>query len=172
MLTFLRITGEFLLRHWRALVLLAVIAALISAGYAWKAHNARQAAELARLQAANVALVANVAALKANERVVTEYVDRVKVVAGRTRTIIREVPVYVTPVAEAGCTITDGFVRVHDAAAQGVIPDPSRNPDAPAPGVALSTVAETVADNYGTAHEIAAQLKALQDWIRAQQAIH
>ena len=45
------------------------------------------------------------------------------------------------------------------------------NPDAPAPGVALSTVASTVTDNYTTCHTTAAQLSALQDWVRGLQAI-
>ena len=38
--------------------------------------------------------------------------------------------------------------------------------DAPAPGVALSAVAETVADNYTACHATAAQLTALQDHVR------
>ena len=157
-----------------------VILAVVSSLYGVHRFNEwREARSLAHYKAENIALQADNAALKvalerekATERVVTQYVDRVKVVEGRTRTIIKEIPVYVTPAADAGCVIPVGFVRVHDAAAQGAVPVPSGNPDAPAPGVALSTVAETVTGNYGTAHEIAEQLKALQDWIRAQQAIH
>ena len=37
--------------------------------------------------------------------------------------------------------------------------------------VALSTVAETVTENYGTCHENAAQLEALQEWVRAQEGV-
>ena len=158
-------------RHWKPLALIALMLGLVATGYAWKAHNAAQAEKIAWLTAEAGRLATELGREKVNVKVVTKYVDRVQVVQGRTRTIIKEVPVYVTPAADAGCTITDGFVRVHDAAATGIVPESTGNPDAPAPGVALSTVAETVTENYGTAHEIAEQLKALQDWIRAQQAL-
>ena len=154
------------LRHWKPLALVAVIAALIAAGYGWKAHNARQAAELADAQNKIRALTLAVKQAEATERVVTKYVDRVKVVAGRTRVIIKEIPVYVpadTPDLPAG------FRVVHDSAAQGVIPDPARIADA-AP-VPVQDAAETIVTNYGTCHETAEQVIALQDWIRAQQAV-
>jgi hypothetical protein len=61
---------------------------------------------------------------------------------------------------------------VHNAAAENVpLAEPARDPDAPAPGVALSTVAETVAGNYATCHETAEQLTALQDYVRTWQGI-
>ncbi len=64
------------------------------------------------------------------------------------------------------CAINRGFVRLHDAAAAGELPEPTRDPDAPAPGIALSAVAGTVAANYQTCHENAEQLRALQAWVR------
>ena len=107
-----------------------------------------------------------------SQRVVTEYVDRVRVVQERGNTIIKEVPTHVTATADAACPVPVGFVRVHNAAAQNMPLDPAPgNPDAPAPGVALSTVASTVTDNYTTCHTTAAQLSALQDWVRGLQAI-
>ena len=68
--------------------------------------------------------------------------------------------------ADAACTINRGFVRLHDAAAAGDLPEPARGVDATAAGLALSTVAGTVAANYQTCHENAEQLRALQTWIR------
>lgn len=106
------------------------------------------------------------------ERVVTVYVDRVRTVRERGATITREIPIHVTAKADAACPVPAGFVRVHDAAAQGVPLDPSAgDPDAPVPGLALSGVAATVAGNYTACHETAAQLTALQDWVRGLQAI-
>lgn len=106
------------------------------------------------------------------ERVITQYVDRVRVVRERGTTITREVPVYVTAKADAACPVPVGFVRVHNSAAQNLpLGEPAGNPDAPTPGVALSTVATTVASNYTTCHETAQQLTALQDWVRGLQAI-
>ena len=58
------------------------------------------------------------------------------------------------------------WLSLHDAAAAGEVPEPARDADAPAEGLALSAVAATVVTNYQTCHENAEQLKALQDWIR------
>jgi len=41
-------------------------------------------------------------------------------------------------------------VRLHNAAAAGELPEPARDADATAAGIALSTVAGTVAANYQT----------------------
>jgi hypothetical protein len=99
-------------------------------------------------------------------KVVTEYVDRVRVVREKGDTIIKEVPVYVPVQADASCTINRGFVRLHDAAAAGDLPEPARDADAAPAGLALSAVAGTVANNYQTCHENAEQLRALQTWVR------
>ena len=72
--------------------------------------------------------------------------------------------------ADAACTINRGFVRLHDAAAAGELPEPARDTDAAAAGLALSTVAGTVAANYQTCHENAEQLRALQGWVREMDA--
>jgi len=101
------------------------------------------------------------------QRVVSQYIDRVTVVRDRGQTIIREVPVYVTQTADAQCPVPVGFVRMHDAAAAGTVPDPGSagDVDAAAPGITLSGVASTVAYNYTTCHEIREQLISLQDWV-------
>jgi hypothetical protein len=103
---------------------------------------------------------------QATVKVVTQYVDRVRVVREKGDTIIKEVPVYVPVQADAACTINRGFVRLHDAAAAGELPEPARDADAAAAGIALSAVAGTVAANYQTCHENAEQLRALQTWVR------
>ena len=98
-------------------------------------------------------------------KVVTQYVDRVRVVREKGDTIIKEIPVYVPVQADAACTINRGFVRLHDAAAAGELPEPARDADAAAAGIALSAVAGTLAANYQTCHENAEQLRALQVWV-------
>ena len=103
---------------------------------------------------------------QATVQVVTQYVDRIQVVREKGDTLIQEVPVYVSVQADAACTVHRGFVSLHDAAAAGELPQPARDADAPAEGLALSAVAATVVTNYQTCHENAEQLKALQDWIR------
>jgi len=100
-------------------------------------------------------------------RVVTEYVDRVQVIEKTGRTIIQEVPVYVSEAADRACAVPAGFVRLHDAAAANVPPSGSAGPaDERAAPVALSTVAATVGGNYTECHANAEQLRQLQAYLR------
>ena len=87
-----------------------------------------------------------------------------------TQTIIKEVPVYVTKKSNDRCTIPNGFVQLHDAAASGVspIPDATSGADDPASGVDLSKVASTVASNYGTCNQVRQSLSDLQQWVADQ----
>lgn len=110
-------------------------------------------------------------ALSGDAKVITRYVDRVQYVREAGATIVKEVPVYVTPEADRACPVPAGFVRVHDAAAENrPLAGPAGDPDAPAAGIALSTVASTVTDNYTTCHAIREQLIGLQDAVRQRQA--
>ena len=123
----------------------------------WDAATAAQQQAQAQVQ---------VRQAEATVQVVTQYVDRIQVVREKGDTLIQEIPVYVPVQADAACTVHRGFVRLHDAAAAGELPEPARDADAPAEGLALSAVAATVVTNYQTCIENAEQLKALQDWIR------
>ncbi|KGC05699.1 hypothetical protein [Burkholderia multivorans] len=105
-------------------------------------------------------------AARRDVKIVTQYVDRVRVVREKGDTIIKEVPVYVDREADRACVVPLGFVRVHDAAAANVPVGHPGSTDAAAAGVALSAVAATVADNYTTCHENAEQLIALQARVR------
>ena len=149
--------------RWLALVLLA--AALIGFGWIKGAGHVQAqwdaAVQKQTLQTATV----HQRQTEATVKVVTEYVDRVRIVREKGDAIIKEVPVYVPVQADAACTINRGFVRLHDAAAAGELPEPARDADAAAAGIALSTVAGTVAANYQTCHENAEQLRALQAWV-------
>lgn len=142
----------------------AIVAASYGAGrfhghantkHAWDAEKTKQAAILAELEKRQT---------EATVQVVTEYVDRVQVVREKAKTIIKEVPVYVP--SDSNCDLGGGFRVLHDAAAANELPDPARITDAPAADAA--TVAETVADNYGTCHAIREQLISLQNWIKTQ----
>jgi len=99
--------------------------------------------------------------------------DRERVVIqARTVTLIREVPVYVTPAADARCVVPLGFVRFHDAAAAGeaVVSASAGGPlDAPA-GIELSAVAATLADNYGAAFQWRAEALTWRRWYAEQKA--
>ena len=101
--------------------------------------------------------------------VITKYVDRVKIVEGKTREIIKKVPVYITKESDDKCAINNGFVSLHNSSAsQTKISDTTRDVNETASDVKLSTVATTLTENYGTYYQVAEQLKSLQDWIKQQ----
>ncbi len=151
---------------YRLLALAALGLALV--GFGWvKGAGHVQAQWDAAVQAQAPQAAANRARqAQATVKVVTEYVDRVRIVREKGDTIIKEVPVYVPVQADAACTINRGFVRLHDAAAAGELPEAARDADAAAAAIALSAVAGTVTANYQTCHENAEQLIALQAWAR------
>lgn len=90
-------------------------------------------------------------------RVVEAQQERIEYL---TRTLIKEVPTYVTVESNARCVVPNGFVRVHDYAAtgSGPAPDAASGSNDDASGVDLSTVATTVVDNYGYTRELEAQV--------------
>ena len=145
-------------------------------GALWLYHvvtQQRVALAEARADAATAAqrdLAGQLAAAQASEHIVTRYVDRVRVVHERGGTLTKEIPVYVTAQADAACAVSVGFVRVHDAAAANDLPGPAGITDAQPSGLTLSAVAGTVVDNYVTCHAAIEQVKALQAWMRANQA--
>ena len=157
--------------YYRALILAALAVAVAGFGWIkgaahvqarWQAEQLAQAVATSEQQARQA---------QATVEVVTVYVDRIQTVQAKTKTIIKEIPVYVTKEADADCTINRGFVRLHDAAATAAdLPNPAGPADAGASGIALSTVAATVTTNYGLCHETAEQLTALQEWITAMAA--
>ncbi len=150
---------------YRLLALVLLAAALIGFGWIKGAEHVQARWDAAVQQQTLHAATVRQKQAEATVKVVTQYVDRVRVVREKGDTIIKEVPVYVPVQADAACTINRGFVRLHDAAAAGEVPEPARDADAAAAGIALSAVAGTVAANYQTCHENLEQLRALQAWV-------
>ena len=151
---------------YRLLALAALGLALVGFGWVKGAGHVQAQWDAAVQQQALQATAVREEQAQATVEVITEYVDRIRVVREKGDTIIKEVPVYVPVQADAACTINRGFVRLHDAAAAGALPEPARDTDAAAADIALSAVAGTVATNYQTCHETAEQLRALQTWVR------
>lgn len=89
----------------------------------------------------------------------------------KIRTVTKETIRYVPKFVRADdCPLSGGFRVLHDAAAEGRVPDPAGIPDAAA--VAAQDAAATVADNYGACHENAKRLEGLQEWVREQQKLN
>lgn len=156
---------------YRLLALGLLAAALVGFGWVKGAEHVQAKWDSAVQQQTLQAATVRQKQAEATVKVVTEYVDRVRVVREKGDTIIKEVPVYVPVQADVACTINRGFVRLHDAAAAGELPETAGDADAAPTGIALSAVAGTVAANYQTCHENAEQLRALQTWAREMSGI-
>ena len=150
----------------RLLVLTALGIALFGFGWFKGASHLQSQWDAATAAQQHAQAQVQIQQAEATVQVVTQYVERIQVVREKGDALIQEIPVYVPVQADAACTVHRGFVSLHDAAAAGELPQPARDADAPAEGLALSAVAATVVTNYQTCHENAEQLKALQDWIR------
>ena len=99
-----------------------------------------------------------------NEKIVTEYVDRiVYVTKWRTKNveIIKEVP--------SNCELSAGWVHVHDSAAEGRDANSTAAADGASSEIKDTEALATVVDNYGTCAANAETLTALQNWVKEQQ---
>ena len=112
------------------------------------------------------------AAAEVTHEVITQYVDRVKIVEGKTHEIIKKVPVYITKESDDKCTINNGFVSLHDHASKNEVPDSTGTINENPSDIKLSTVAETISQNYGTYYQVVEQLKSLQEWILKQKDLN
>jgi len=156
------------------LAVLALLFAVHHHGFeAGVAHE--KAAQAARVAKERKAVVKREAAAdRITQDVGTKAETRQAQIRWRTQTLIREVPVYVTPETDRRFAVPVGLVRLHDAAALGVdpatLPDPAGRPDDAASGVAPSTLGATLAGNYGTCLAELDRFRMLQSWIEQQQA--
>ncbi len=108
----------------------------------------------------------DVGAAATAERIRIEY---------RTRTLIKEVPIYVTAETDARYPLPVGLVRMHDAAALGRdvsdVPDAAGRADGDASDVEASDLAVAVSENYGACLAWRDSVTRWQDWWRRQAAV-
>jgi len=109
---------------------------------------------------------------KITVKIVTEYIDKIKIVKEKGDTIVKQVPIYITEKSDANCIISNSFVLLHDSASQNEIPNTSGIIDENPSEVKLSEVAETVSTNYTRYYELVEQVKALQKFIIEQEKLH
>lgn len=106
------------------------------------------------------ALTAEIAKVK--ERIVTQYVDRIKVVKEKEY-VYRDQATNVVP---DRTELSNGWVYLHDSSARGTDADPTRSADATSSGVEANQALATVVENYGTCQANAEQLTSLQNYVR------
>lgn len=150
-----------------AIVLAALLLAALTV-IAWQRHHtAALSSRLADVQAKQFAALFEASIAKRDVKIITEYVDRVRVIHDTTHTLQREIPSYVTPATDRAFPLPIGFVRLHDAAASGVVPGPARDTDATASDVTASHATDVITANYGTCLAIREQLNAVLDRLEA-----
>lgn len=151
--------------------LAGILAALLIAALAviaWQRHETTSlSSRLTKAEANTFAALFDASAMRRDVKIVTQYVDRVRVVHDTTQTLQREIPTYVTPATDRAFPLPRGFVRVHDAAATHGLPGPARDTDAQASDITASRAADVIAANYGTCLEIREQLNAVLDRLEA-----
>jgi len=149
-------------------ILLGVLLLATLAVIAWQRYQtADLSSRLARAQADTWTALFEASTARLDVKIVTQYVDRVRVIHDTTHTLHQEIPTYVTPATDHAFPLPRGFVRVHDAAATGELPGPAGATDATASDVTASEAAGVIAANYGTCLQIREQLNAVLDRLEA-----
>lgn len=145
---------------------LGLLAAIWFAGdrHGHKIERVRQARALAAAEAKVKATEAHQAQ---TAQVILQAVEKTRtVIQWKTRTLTKEVPVYVSAQADSRCIVPRGFVRLYDNAASGVsdVPAPASGSDDADSGLALSAVAATDVANLGAGNEAIAEVRAWREW--------
>lgn len=150
--------------RWLALIVFAL--ALLAFGFTQGAEYEEGQQAKRDLAAERATVVLATKRADVTSKVELKYAPQLTKVRTVTKTLIKEVPVYVSA---NDCPMSPGFRLHHDAAAQGVLPDATGIADAAA--VPAPDVASTTAENYGTCLENAKRLEGLQEWVRNQEAV-
>ena len=154
---------------WKYVAIVTVVVALLSGAY-FKGYDKAEdkyLAEIAEFNAQKVVLEARLQAAlsKVTVKVVTEYVDRVKVV--KEKEYVYRDKIVTVP---SKCELSDGWVRLHDASARGDDAGTTDFTDETPSGIRDTEALGTVVENYSICHQNAEQLKALQQWVLEAQA--
>jgi hypothetical protein len=151
---------------YRILAMALFAAALVGFGYVKGLARGQERIDAMVGKAATETLRIARARDKVTTVVETKYLPQAARQQVITETIIKEVPAYV-PASDPD--LSPGFRELHDAAAEGRLPDPARKRDGET--VAAQVAADTVAQNYGVCRADQLKLQELQDWVRQQQQV-
>lgn len=111
--------------------------------------------QAAALKAIKAAVAKQAAQDAVAEKAAVEAAQKLQKIVTVTKTIVKEVPIHVTPKTDADFPLPCGFLRIADAASAGVPPDqialPTGKSDGDACPVPASVAANIIAQNYGEA---------------------
>ena len=137
-----------------------------------KALAANEAVQIVNLQAQAKRLAATQAI---TDQSASQYAAQYAKLQADNSALLLKVKSYVSPKADAACVVNNGLIRLLHDAAGGVsanpVPAPAPGADDAASGVALSTIGATGVQAIGAFNANAAELTALQDWIRQQEQL-
>lgn len=165
-----------LLAMWKPIVISGAIGLAVGSGSTWWLRDQMAAAD--RLAAANAAnknlsgLIERTAKAADVTQDVGERTERLQVQTRTVyRTILKEVPVYVTAETDRRYPLPRGFVRLLDLAAAGAPPalsdGPAQSDDDPS-DVTASRAAGTLVDWAGLYYACRAQVVGWNDWYASQ----
>ena len=154
---------------WKYLAIVIAIAAILAGAY-FKGYDKAEdkyLAEIAAFDAQKLILEARLQAALSEVKVevVTEYVDRVKVV--KEKEYVYRDKIVTVP---SKCELSDGWVRLHDASARSSDAGTTDFTDETPSGIRDTEALDGVVRNYSICHQNAEQLEALQKWVRSAQA--
>jgi hypothetical protein len=154
------------LSGWQGYVAVLAVGLALGAGGTWRVMSWREQAHQTQVVTKTVKQIEKQQVV--TEKVVTKYVAVQAKAAAETRSLIQEIPVYVTPQDDARCLVNLGTVRLWQRAVHGAVPDASAGADDAPSGLACSDLAKGIAEVAGQYDATANQLTALQDWVRQQ----
>jgi hypothetical protein len=97
-----------------------------------------------------------------SNKVVTKYVDKVKVVKQKEYVYVQSAENLVPSLV----TMSNGWVYTHDSSASASDADPARASDATSSGVKDNQALATIVSNYSACRQNSEQLIALQEWVK------
>lgn len=112
------------------------------------------------------------ASTKITTQVITKYVPQVQYIRGKTQTIIKEVPKYVTQKDNSACTIPNSFVWLWNNSNQVQLPGDTPSIPGGASLIVLSDVATEHATEAGICLANEARIRATTEWLRQQKALY
>ena len=109
-------------------------------------------------------------AAQVNVKIITKYVDKVRIVKETTDENVKFIEKYITK-HDNDITFPKSYIMLHDSASQNEISGSTGTVDETPSEVKASELITTVVENYGTCNELRETVIAWQEWYKAQKEI-
>jgi len=158
---------SFIPLPYRILALVLILAGTLALGYSKGLEKSKL--EIAKFEAQANAKIAELEKKNSeiSNKVVTEYVDKVRTVKEKEY-VYRE---QATNNVASQFDLSNGWVYLHDSSAKALPAVPALSSDATSSGIKDNQALGTIVGNYSVCYQNAEQLKALQKWILDTKAL-